>query len=92
MAKQHSQARASLDDALKSVSADVQLLQTHVRQVEAGSSQAQAEVRRQAAHAEAETRRQCDALGRAIHSLADTLNLTSPLIPTSPRRERRAAQ
>ena len=29
---------------------------------------------------EGETQRQCDTLGRAIHSLADTLNLTSPLI------------
>ena len=29
---------------------------------------------------EAETQRQCDTLGRAIHSIADTLNLTSPLI------------
>jgi regulator of protease activity HflC (stomatin/prohibitin superfamily) len=90
VSKQHTQTRSSLDDALKSLSADVQLLQAHVRQVEASSSSAQAEARRQVAHAEAEARRQCDALGRAIHSLADTMNLTSPLIPTSPRRERRA--
>jgi hypothetical protein len=38
---------------------------------------------------EGETQRQCDTLGRAIHSLADTLNLTSPLISApaaTPRR------
>lgn len=29
---------------------------------------------------ENEIQRQCDTLGRAIHSLAETLNLTSPLI------------
>ena len=39
-----------------------------------------ADCRRLIAEQEGETQRQCDTLGRAIHSLADTLNLTSPLI------------
>ena len=41
------------------------------------------ESRRMISDHEGETQRQCDTLGRAIHSLADTLNLTSPLIAVS---------
>ena len=29
---------------------------------------------------ESEMQRQCDTLGRAIHALAETLNLSSPLV------------
>eukprot|EP00967_Tisochrysis_lutea_P120359 scaffold197266_cov29-Tisochrysis_lutea.AAC.1 len=73
---QHNEARSSLSDTIKSIRVDVQLLQTHCRQLEAASSQVQAEARRQAVQVEAEARRQTDALGRAIQSLAETLNLT----------------
>ena len=38
------------------------------------------EMRRLLSEQEGESQRQCDTLSRAIHSLADTLNLSSPLI------------
>jgi len=90
--QQHNEARSSLSDTIKSIRVDVQLLQTHCRQLEAASSQVQAEARRQAVQVEAEARRQTDALGRAIQSLAETLNLTSPLLLSpSTRKDRHAS-
>jgi len=86
--KQHSRWRSSLEDTVKAVSADVQLVQAHSRAMETAISTSKAESRRMIGDHESETQRQCDTLGRAIHSLADTLNLTSPLIPVtaSPQR------
>ena len=51
--------------------------------MESALSTSKAEVRRLMGDHESETQRQCDTLGRTIHSLADTLNLTSPLIAVS---------
>lgn len=78
--KQHTRWRASLEDAMKAVAADVQLVQAHGRAIETAIGSNKAEMRRLVSDHEGETQRQCDTLGRAIHSLADTLNLTSPLI------------
>jgi len=86
--KQHSRWRSSVEDAIKAVGADVQLVQAHGRAMESAISTTKAESRRLMSDHESETQRQCDTLGRAIHSLADTLNLTSPLISvaSSPQR------
>lgn len=86
--KQHTRWRASIEDAVKAVAADVQLVQAHGRAMETAIGTAKSESRRMISDHEGETQRQCDTLGRAIHSLADTLNLTSPLIAVtaSPQR------
>jgi len=86
--KQHSRWRTGLEDTVKAVAADVQLVQAHGRAMETALSSTKAEARRLIGDHESETQRQCDTLGRAIHSLADTLNLTSPLIAVaaSPQR------
>jgi chromosome segregation ATPase len=81
--KQHTRWRASIEDAVKAVAADVQLVQAHGRAMENAIGTSKAENRRMISDHEGETQRQCDTLGRAIHSLADTLNLTSPLIAVS---------
>lgn len=78
--KQHTRWRASIEDAVKAVAADVQLVQAHGRAMETAIGNTKAESRRMISDHEGETQRQCDTLGRAIHSLADTLNLTSPLV------------
>ena len=69
-----------MEDAVKAVAADVQLVQAHGRAMETALGTTKAESRRMISDHEGETQRQCDTLGRAIHSLADTLQLTSPLI------------
>ena len=81
--KQHARWRSSMEDAVKAVAADVQLVQAHGRAMETAIGNGKAEARRMINDHEGETQRQCDTLGRAIHSLADTLNLTSPLIAVS---------
>jgi chromosome segregation ATPase len=81
--KQHTRWRASIEDAVKAVAADVQLVQAHGRAMETAIGTSKSESRRLISDHEGETQRQCDTLGRAIHSLADTLNLTSPLIAVS---------
>jgi len=81
--KQHSRWRASVEDTIKAVAADVQLVQAHARAMETAIGNSKAESRRMISDHESETQRQCDTLGRAIHSLADTLNLTSPLVAVS---------
>ena len=81
--KQHTRWRASIEDAVKAVAADVQLVQAHGRAMETAISTSKAENRRMISDHEGETQRQCDTFGRAIHSLANTLNLTSPLIAVS---------
>lgn len=78
--KQHMRWRASVEDAVKAVAADVQLVQAHGRAMETAIGSNKADVRRMLSDHESETQRQCDTLGRAIHSLADTLKLTSPLV------------
>ena len=78
--KQQSRWRSSLEESVKAVSADVQLVQAQTRALESAINSSKAESRRLLSDHEGETQRQCDTLGRAIHSLADTLNLTSPLI------------
>ena len=65
---------------VKAASSDVQLLQAQCRALESVIVGAKTDTRRLLGEQEAEMQRQCDALGRAIHSIADTLNLTSPLI------------
>ena len=57
--------------------------QAHGRAMETAIGNGKAESRRMITDHEGEMQRQCDTLGRAIHSLADTLNLTSPLIAVS---------
>lgn len=78
--KQQTRWRASLEDAVKAASSDVQLLQAQCRTLESVIVGSKTDTRRLLGELEAETQRQCDTLGRAIHSVADTLNLTSPLI------------
>jgi len=78
--KQQTRWRATLEDAVKAASSDVQLLQAQCRALESVIVGAKTDTRRLLGEQEAETQRQCDTLGRAIHSIADTLNLTSPLI------------
>ena len=78
--KQQARWRTGLEDAVKAVAADVQLAQAQARALEGAVGSTKADCRRLIAEQEGETQRQCDTLGRAIHSLADTLNLTSPLI------------
>jgi len=78
--KQHTRWRSSIEDAVKAVAADIQLVQAHGRAMETAIGSSKSESRRMISDHEGETQRQCDTLGRAIHSLADTLNLTSPLI------------
>lgn len=80
LVKQHSRGRAQSEEMLKAVNADLQLLQAHARQIEAALDGARAEARRLVQEHQAEMQRQCDTLGRAIHSLAETLNLTTPLL------------
>uniref|UniRef100_A0A7S0JKQ0 Uncharacterized protein n=1 Tax=Calcidiscus leptoporus TaxID=127549 RepID=A0A7S0JKQ0_9EUKA len=80
MSKQQARWKASIEEALKTLSADSQLLQAHCRSLESTVGTSRTDARRLISEHEAETQRQCDTLGRAIHSLADTLNLTSPLI------------
>jgi chromosome segregation ATPase len=82
--KQHSRWHNGLEETLKAIAADVQVTQAHSRTMEAAVSTTKAESRRMLGEHETEMQRQCDTLGRAIHSLADTLNLTSPLIASSP--------
>ena len=86
--KQQARWRTGLEDAVKAVAADVQLAQAQARALEGAVGSTKADCRRLIAEQEGETQRQCDTLGRAIHSLADTLNLTSPLIAVtgSPQR------
>jgi ribonuclease HI len=87
--KQDQRWRTSLEDTVKAVAADLQLVQAHERALESAVSTVKVEARRMIGDHEGETQRQCDTLGRAIHSLADTLNLTSPLISApaaTPRR------
>ena len=62
------------------MAADIQLVQAHGRAMETAIGSSKSESRRMISDHEGETQRQCDTLGRAIHALADTLNLTSPLI------------
>eukprot|EP00908_Phaeocystis_cordata_P011338 Transcript_22207.p2 GENE.Transcript_22207~~Transcript_22207.p2 ORF type:complete len:308 (+),score=141.94 Transcript_22207:330-1253(+) len=81
--KQQSRWRTALEDAVKTATADVQLLQAQCRALESAVVSGKADTRRMLSEQEAETQRQCDTLGRAIHSLADTLNLTSPLITSA---------
>ena len=78
--KQQARWRTGLEDAVKAVAADVQLAQAQARALEGAVGSTKADRRRLIAEQEGETQRQCDTLGRAIHSLADTLNLTSLLI------------
>ena len=81
--KQHSRWHGGLEDTLKAIAADVQVVQAHSRTMEVAVTATKSESRRMLGDHENEMQRQCDTLGRAIHSLADTLNLTSPLIRDS---------
>mmetsp|Transcript_30111 Transcript_30111/g.64730 ORF Transcript_30111/g.64730 Transcript_30111/m.64730 type:complete len:365 (-) Transcript_30111:132-1226(-) len=80
LSKQQARWKMSIEESLKTLSADSQLLQAHCRSLESTVGTSRGDARRLIAEHESETQRQCDTLGRAIHSLADTLNLTSPLI------------
>jgi len=80
ISKQHLRWRTTLEEAIKAVAADVQLVQTHARTMEAAIGSNKAEARRLIGEHEGELQRQNEVLGRAIHSMADTLNLTPPLI------------
>ena len=60
MHKQHSRWRASLEEALKTTSADVQLLQSQCRALESAIGAARADARRLVSEQESETQRQCE--------------------------------
>ncbi|KAL1495758.1 hypothetical protein AB1Y20_016620 [Prymnesium parvum] len=83
--KQHMRWRGTQEEAVIAVAADVQLLQTQGRTMETAISSSKAEARRLLSEHEGEIQRQCDALGRAIHSLAETLNLPPPVVATPTR-------
>jgi len=88
--KQQSRMRASTDEAIKVLTSDLKAATAHCNSFEAAIASCRNDTRRLMSEHEGETQRQCDTLGRAIHSLADTLHLTSPLIVGSPTRERKA--
>ena len=60
MHKQHARWRASLEEALKTTSADVQLLQSQCRALESAIGAARADARRLVSEQESETQRQCE--------------------------------
>ena len=84
-AKQNSRWRQTLEDALRALSADVQALKvSQARQGAEPLPEHQArDIRRMLEEREEATRRQLDTLGRAIHSLADSVNVASPLVISS---------
>jgi len=84
--KQQTRWRATVEETVKGITADMQLIQTHSRAMEAAIGSNKAEARRLVSEHEGEVRQQCDTLGRAIHSLAETLNLTSPLVGLQSRQ------
>ena len=78
--KQQTRWRASLEDAIKAASSDTQMLHAQCRLLENTIVNAKTDTRKLLGELEAETHRQAETLGRAIHSIADTMNLTSPLL------------
>lgn len=82
--KQQSRWRTALEDAVKTATADVQLLQAQCRALESAVVSGKADTRRMLSEQEAETQRQCDTLGRAIHSLAVRRPRQPPPCPMAP--------
>ena len=76
--------RTGLEDAVKAVAADVQLAQAQARALEGAVGSTKADCRRLIAEQEGETQRQCDTLGRAIHSLAVRRPRQPPACPMAP--------